>query len=127
MADEVDAIDIILAAVYGLTAAASIGVVGVELFDVELLEVIEEAGPITLDYATVLSAGVWVVAIARAQPDIEGLSQQSRWMIAGAILLVAYGAFEPAGVVDRAGEAVGLIALAVAGAGYWVTVTSPDR
>ena len=127
MAGDVDGTDVVLAALYIFSAAASIGVMNVELLDTDLMEVIQEMGPLVLDYATAISAVVWIIAVARSTPDVGKLSQEARLVILVAIGLVVYGAYEPAGVVERGSELIGLVAIALASGGYWLTVTAPER
>jgi hypothetical protein len=106
---------------FGLTAAASIGIGEISLFGVDLLESLVTLGPLTIDYATVGSLVALIVGyleFENGQTDVSMMEPVEKYLALGAVALVIYGSYKPA-FWDGQALVVQLAGMAVSIAGYW--------
>lgn len=104
-----------------LSAAASLGVAAVEVFDVELLTVLTEVGPLTIDYATAVSVAAIAVAFYEqggGVTDFGAMEPIYLYSVIAMVGLTAWGAYDP-GFAANQDVPVQLGLLAVTIMGYW--------
>lgn len=112
--------EVLFGIAFTVTAAASYGAADVSFLGQDLLRVLTEIGPFTLDIAT----GVSVVAILVAfyefggVTDIQGMDEFEQAATLGTLALTLYGSTNPEFVAgESAVIQLGLIGVSLAG--YW--------
>lgn len=111
-------LEFLVALVFTITAAASVGAGEFSVFGVDLLDQIHTGGGFVLDYATlgsIISVGI-VWFYNRTSPT--DLDPEYQFVVLAMLAMIGYGSYEPA---FAAGQelAVQLVLVSVSIAGYW--------
>ena len=112
-------VEFLVGLLYTLTAMASIGG-GTMLFGYDLLTEVQTFmdGQIVIDYATIGSVFALGYVWFLNRPSIGRLGPTYQAAIAGAVILIGLGAYDPAFAASR-GMELQLLLLGVSLAGYW--------
>lgn len=109
--------DVVVGGLFALTVAVNAGRASVELFGVDLADVLTTVGPATLDIASLLSIGAVVVAWVLGRPDFDRMDSGVSAAVLLTLGLVVLGMIEPGWAGSN--DVLGILAVGVSAAGYW--------
>jgi hypothetical protein len=116
-----DRIESLFGVAFAVSAAASIGIGTVEFGGYQMLETITTVGPMTLDYATVISVAALVVAyleLGGGATDLGNLPDLQLYAVYLAAGLTVWGSFDPGFAADQ-NLAIQLALVGGTLVGYW--------
>lgn len=114
-------LEVLFGIAFTVTAAASYGAADVSFLGQDLLNVLTEIGPFTLDIATAVSVVAILVGFyefGNGVTDIGGMAEFEQAAAAGTVLLTVYGSTDPQ-FVEGESAIVQLGLIGVSLAGYW--------
>jgi hypothetical protein len=114
-------VEVIFGIAFTVSAAASFGAADISFLGQDLLTVLTEIGPFTLDYATVVSLAAILVGyyeFGGGVTSVSSMEQFEQAAAAGTVVLTAYGAANPA-FVEGESALIQLGLVGVSLAGYW--------
>lgn len=115
-----DRIESLFGIAFALSAAASLGVGTIEIFGLTMLDTIREVGPLTIDYATVVSLSALAVAYAEigGSTTFGRLSDIQQGAVYLALGITVYGSINPGFASDQT-LVIQLALIAGTLMGYW--------
>lgn len=113
-------IDVVLGGLFTVSAATTLGIADVTLFDQSLSEVLATIGGFDITYAVMVSllvlAGAWLVN----KPRLDMLSQEQKLLVGGTVAVVGASVVAPS-LLDpvTSSVALALVALGIEAGGFW--------
>ena len=85
---EIDTEDAAVFALFGLSAAASVGIADVQLFSYAFTDVVYNLGGRAITLATLLSAATFGFIYATNEPDLDKLDDEYKYAVIGTAALI---------------------------------------